>query len=374
MRTISKLLCPTLIAVLTLSGCSLGSKKPAEKTNEPIKIGLSFPLTGEGSSFGISLLGGAELAAKEINDSGGVNGREIKLVPEDDQCLAAPGATAFNKLVHIDKVTAIVGSMCSTAAASGTPIAQEAGVPVLLTIASNPTLTKGRDYIFSVSPMDDFQGKFIAEYLYNQLGKRKVAMLYILNDWGQGLRDVFVGRFQELGGEVVYEAGVMPDANDLKTEITKIKNTQAEMLYTPLFPNVASVAIQQIKELGLNIPIIGSESFSDDIVVKSPYAEGIIFTQPKTNNPEDFQNKIRQTTGKEPTFVSPYSYDAVKMLAQVIGKVGTDRKAIRDELAKTRYDESVALPVIEFNEEGELKTAEFDIKLIKAGQIVDYQP
>ncbi|MBI3335780.1 MAG: ABC transporter substrate-binding protein, partial [Candidatus Portnoybacteria bacterium] len=158
--------------------------------SEPIKLGYIGPLTGELADGGEAGLAGATLAVKEINDAGGVLGRQLELVAEDDKC-SAEGVNAMNKLVNIDKVVAITGPDCSASGGPALPIAQKAGVPVVVRWASAPHLTKIGDYIFRVYPSDAFQGKFIAEFLYNDLGKKKAAVVYVKNDWGQGIHDVF---------------------------------------------------------------------------------------------------------------------------------------------------------------------------------------
>jgi len=372
MKILTRLLCPTLIAVLTLSGCSLGSKKPVEKAKEPIKIGVSSSLSGSGADFGNGFLAGVELATKEINDAGGINGQQIKLIVEDDKN-SSESVTVFNKLTNIDKVVAIVGPISSAAMGPAAPIAQASKTPTLI-VAGNPSLTIGRDYIFRNYPSDNYQGKFAAEVAYNNLGKTKAAVLYELSDWGQGLEETFVKKFKELGGEIVYNEGAIPDSNDLRTQILKVKAANPDILYFPMFTN-AVIGFNQMKELGITLPVLGSDSFIDEKVSKLPSAEGAVFTAAKTNNPEDFQKKIKEATGKTSGLFTPYGYDAMMVMAQAINNAGsTDHQAIRDALAKIKYDKSVAVPVVEFDENGDLKTAEFETKVIKNGEIVDYQP
>jgi len=372
MRTISKLLCPTLAAVLLLPGCSLGNKKPVDKAKEPIKIGISAPMTSEAASYGEGALAGAMLAVKEINDAGGINSQPLQLVVEDDKC-SNEGITTFNKLVNIDKVTAIVGPVCSSAAGPGLPIAQNAGIPTIIS-ATAPGLTKGKDYIFRNYPPDNFQGKFAAEYIYNQLGKRKAAVIYVMNDWGQGLRDTFVADFKQLGGEIVYNEGILQEARDIKTQITKVKALNPDILYFPVYPQNGAAGLKQIKEMGLSIPVFGGDAFTAEEIRNAPGADGVIYTQAKFNNPSDFMERAKQISGKTPNVYTPVNYDAIKMLAQIMKKVGTDRKAIRDELAKIKYTDGIASSLIEFDENGDLKTADYELKTVKDGQEVNYQP
>ncbi|KKU13099.1 MAG: Receptor family ligand-binding protein [Parcubacteria group bacterium GW2011_GWC2_45_7] len=343
----------------------------APATTEPIKIGLVAPMTGEGASYGEAAFGGAMLAVKEINDAGGINGRKVELIVEDDRCSSA-GANAINKLVNVDKVTAIVGPVCSSSAGPGVPIAQSAGTPVILIGASAPDLTKVGDYIFRNYPSDALQGKFAADFVYNTLGKRKTAVIFVKNDWGQGIRNVFIERYKQLGGEIVYDEGVLQDATDLRTQITKAKAANPEVLYFPVYPQNGVAGLKQIKQLGLTATVVGGDAFIEESILKLPEAEGVLIMEGKTNNPDDFQAKVKQVSNKSINIITPYAYDAVKIFAKVIEKVGTDQKAIRDELARTVYRYSIAVPVVEFDANGDLKVAEVAVKVIQGGKTVEY--
>lgn len=342
-------------------------------TEEPIKIGLSSPMTGEAASLGEGFSAGAQFAVKEINDAGGIKGRKIELIIEDDQC-SSRGVNAITKLVEIDKVTAIVGPLCSAAAGPGLPVAQKAGVPVLV-VGSAPHLTKIGDYIFRNYPSDAFQGKFAAEYIFNTLNKKKVAVMYTNNDWGAGINGVFVERFKQLGGQVLYDEAVTQDSSDLRTVIAKAKATKPEVIYFPAYPTNGVAGLKQMKELGITVPIIGGDGFDAEEIWRVPEAEGLLYTVAKTNYPEEFQKRVKAATGKEANVIyTAYAYDAVKIFEAVIGKVGTDRKAIRDELARTIYKEAIAVPVVEFDEQGDLKEATFEVRVVKNGKPETYSP
>lgn len=348
---------------------SKGPNEPA--STEPIKIGLVAPMTGEAASYGEAAFGGATLAVKEINDAGGIKGRKIELVVEDDQCSSA-GANAITKLVSVSDVTAFIGPVCSASAGPGLPIAQNDKTPVILIGASAPALTKVGDYIFRNYPSDAFQGKFAAEFVYNTLGKKKTAVIFVKNDWGQGIRDVFVERYKQLGGEIVYDEGVVQDATDLRTQITKAKTANPEILYFPVYPQNGVAGLKQIKQLGLTATVVGGDAFVEKTIIELPEAEGVLYTEGKINNPDGFQTKVKQLTGKNTNIITPYAYDAIKILARVMEKVGTNQKAIRDELAKTVYRDSIAVPVVEFDANGDLKAADFAVKVIRGGTSVEY--
>jgi len=371
-----KIIIGIIVAIIVVAGIWYGaSKKPtpvAEK--EPIKIGLIGSLSGEAASWGQNALAGITLATKEINERGGINGRKVEIVSEDDKC-SAEGVNAINKLINIDKVVGILGPICSASGGPSLPIAQNNGTPVVIISASAPHLTKIGDYIFRVYPSDAFQGQVGADFVFNKLGKKKVAIVYVKNDWGEGIKEVFKTRFKELGGEIVYEGGVLQDQKDFRTEITKVKSSGAEVLYFPVYPANGISAFKQFKEMNLNIPVVGGDAFDGEEVVKSEYSDGIIYTVPKVNIPEDFKSKIKSLPGFENLQISiaaPLGYDAAKVLFLAIEKVGLDKQKIKEALKTTSY-QGISNPLIEFDENGDLKNPVFDVKIIKNKQSVLYQ-
>lgn len=374
-QTIKNLIGAVIVIVLIIAGYQAFKKSgtspstPSQKAT--IKIGLSAPLTGEAASWGENALAGAELAVEEINKAGGINGRQIKLMAEDDKCDPTAGANAFNKLVNIDEVTAIAGPICSGVGGAALPIAQNKNIPTVIIAASNPQLTIGRDFVFRIYPSDAFQGKIGAEFIFQTLGKKKVAVIYVKNEWGQAIKGIFINKFKELGGEVVYEDSILQDATDLRTQLAKVKDSSADALYFPVYPTNAVAGLKQIKELGIKIPVIGGDALDGEEVIKSPGSEGLIYTVPKVNNPDVFKQKIKNLPGRaglQVSLAAPLSYDAVKILAAVIEQNGTESKAIRNGLFGISYRAGISNSLIEFDENGDIKNAEYDIKSVKNGK------
>lgn len=295
------------------------------------------------------------------------------MVFEDDKC-SAQGVQAITKLVNVDKVIGITGPDCSSSGGPALPIAQKAGVPVVVRWASAASLTKIGDYIFRLYPSDANQSRFIAEFLYNTLGKKKAAIIYVNNAWGKGLEEDFVKRFEELGGQAVLDESVTQDARDFRTQLTKLSASGADILFAPVYPANGVSALKQIKEMKINIPVIGGDIFDADEVIKSPGAEGVMYTVGKMNNSEGFQKRAESATGKKADKISaPMAYDAVKAIVQAIQAAGsTDGPAVRDALAKVSMPGESALRV-EFGPDRELKTYQFEVKIIKNGKAENYQ-
>lgn len=364
MNNVNKKLIGVVSLLAVIGGISVLLLRP-EPSKETIKIGFVGPLTGSLASIGESSLAGALLAVTEINESGGLLGKPIELIAEDDRCSAKGGVDAITKLIEVDKVLAVSGPDCSSSGSAALPIAQNKKVPVVIRWASAPSLAKIGDYIFRVYPSDALQGKFVAEHIFNTLHKSKVAVLYVKNDWGQGIADVFVGRFKELGGDVAYQAGMLEDSRDMKTELGNIRMSGAEILFAPLHEATGIVGLKQAKELGITIPIIGGDVFESTEVQKSPGAGGVLFSSAVIANPPAFQEQIRVKTGKDGSKITaPLGYDSVMVIAKAIKRANsTDRKAVRASLEQTST-EGIAFPRIEFDRDGDLLGATYEIKMI----------
>lgn len=359
-----------VLAVIVVAGAWYmwkGEGNMADETG-PIRIGASLPLSGEVASFGEFTKAGIDLALKEINDAGGINGRMLEVVYEDDRCSEA-GSTVFNKLVNIDNVDAIIGPVCSPAAGPGIPIAEKAKVPTIIW-ASAPGLAGLGDYIFRTYPSDAFQGKVGAEYVYNELGKRNVAVLYTKNDWGQGITDVFSKRFTELGGTIVAVESASQETTDLRTQLTKLRDANPDLIYLPLFTASATGAVKQAKDLGITVPFFGGDVLQVNEFLAVPESEGVMYTFGKLNEPEAFKARVLEVTGKESNVFSGLGYDSLKIMAKIMSEVGTDPEKVKKELEKLQYTEGVSLPLISFDEEGDLATAEVEVRVIRGGESV----
>ena len=366
MKKIHILIISLTLILIIIGGCTTTGKITQKQTQDikTIKIGFIGPLTGEAASWGENSLAGAQLAIKEFNTNS--KRYKIKLIIEESECKAKTAVSAFNKLVNIDKVDAIIGPLCSGAASATTDLAKNYKIPNIHIIASVPGLAEKSKYVFKVYPTDELQGSFTANYVYKNLNKKKIAIIYVNNEVGEQINKHFQEKFKELGGEIVFKTGVMQEQIDFKTEITKIKNTKADAIYLAVYPNNALVILKQMKELNLNIPKIGTDSLSGDEVISNEYAKGLSYVVPETSLSENFKEKLHQLPGYENlaiTIASPYGYDAMKIIINAVTKVGTDKEKIIEELTKTKYI-GVSNPLIEFNKFGGLKTARYEVKTV----------
>ncbi len=365
-----------VVIILVVAGVWFYSSKTATAPTAtgPIKIGLSAPLTGEGASWGQNAIAAATLAVKEVNDAGGIGGRQVELIAEDDKG-TAESVNAFNKLINIDKVVGIVGPLASASAGPALPLAQTAGVPVVM-IASAPALTKVGDYMFRVYPADSYQGSLGADIVFTKLAKKKVAVLFVKNDYGQGVADSFASKFTSLGGIVAYKGEIVNGTTDFRSEIAKVKASGAEALYLAIYPEGGLILSKQLKEANNKLPVVGEVVLNDEKIVKSGYAEGYIFTEPKSDLSEDFVAKIKALPDYKDLSVmiaAPFTYDATKALLSAIAKTPADVSGlkIKEALSSVSFP-GVSASTVEFGADREIKVPAFNIKQIKNKTVIDF--
>lgn len=313
--------------LIFLFGCTTGttpSSSPGSADQPPIKIGVIAPLTGNEANYGVDSVGGIEIALEEINAQGGINGRTIEIIKEDDVCSDARMATkAAQKLTDVDKVVAIVGQVCSASLLATAPIAEAAKTVVVGCCTSNPAITQAGDYIFRVWPSDALQGKDMANYVYTVAGLRTAATIYTTSDYNYALQDVFKTEFERLGGSVVAQETYAADAKDFRTQLTKIKTKNPEALYVVPYGE-GGLVLKQAKELGVRAKVFASETIASKEVVAAAAgaADGVIYATPgfDSENPKSklFLEKFKAKYGKEPSIavIAADAYDSMMLVAE----------------------------------------------------------
>ncbi|MCR4328516.1 MAG: ABC transporter substrate-binding protein [Patescibacteria group bacterium] len=339
----------------------------------PITIGFIAPLTGDGAALGQNEKVAVELAVSEVNMAGGIGGRPLNVIYEDGQCTGKVASNAANKLINVDNVPVILGGLCSGETMSFAAAAEQAKRVVLSPCSSAPAITDAGDYIFRDYPSDLFQGAFGAKYVYEQLGKRKAAIVYVKSDYGVGLDKVFREEFTNLGGTIVADEGYDQAARDLRTQLTKVKASNPDIVYFVGYTEGSTVGLKQAADLNLGVSMFGADGWGDpklwtDVGVAG---EGAMYTTVSAPLSDDFKAKMKEKTGSEEVLTcSPGAYDGIKILAQVMSKVGTDPTAIKDELYKVEYIGGVSAARVAFDENGDPAEASFAVKVVKDGKAV----
>ncbi|MBI3035581.1 ABC transporter substrate-binding protein [Candidatus Woesearchaeota archaeon] len=374
----------TILTILTLlllilSACAV-QQEPAEGKKELVgsyKIGVMLPLTGDAAAYGLSEQRGIKIALDEINSKGGVNGKKLEAIYEDSKCNPKDGNAAAQKLVNVDKVKVIVGGACSGETLGAAPITEANKVILISPTASSPDVTNAGDFVFRTYPTDAYAGIIAANYAYIELKARKAALVTESTDYAQGLRKVFKENFAKLGGEVVADETYNPDDTDFRTQVTKVKSTDADLIYiVPQTPVKGLLLLKQIKELGLTQPLLTAEVLiGKKIVIDNPTElEGLYGVEfkfdEKTPKAAALLLEYKRISGEEPEFPSfiATAYDAVQLIADAIGQQGYDSEKIRDYLYAVK-DYNGAAGKITMDENGD-PIMEYSVKKIKNGELI----
>lgn len=373
-RQPSRGLLPVLVIALLLPLLS------CNKSSDSLKIGVIGPFTGSGQQYGEVAKNGLSVALDEINGGGGIKGRKLELIYEDDQLNPQLGKSALNKLVSVDKVPLVIGPFTSGVTQAVAPEADRVKVVILSPTATNYKLKDAGDFFFRVCPSDTLQGRLLAKMAYENLGSRKVAVLYMNTDYGVGLQQVFAPEFERLGGKVVASEAFSQGGTDFRTQLTKIKQQSPDLIFMPSNYSEAAAILKQAKELGVNAKFLGGDGSFDPELIKlaGNAAEGFTLSTMAfgdTSHPAvaDFFKKYKDKFNEDPTPFAALWYDALKTAAAALDGVAPDASGaanyssdiIRQALYKVKYRGVTG--ETEFDQFGEV-TKPFTLYVVKDGQ------
>lgn len=310
---------------------------------DPIRVGEFASLTGASASFGQSSHKGTELAIEEINASGGVLGRPIELVTEDDQSQAGQPATIVRKLISQDKVVAVLGEVASSKSLEAAPICQQNRIPMITPASTNPKVTEVGDYIFRVCFIDPFQGTVMSKFA-RENGWKKVAVLTdVKQDYSVGLAEFFIKDFLANGGQIVREQKYSTGDKDFKPQLTSIKASQPDAIFVPGYYAEVSLIAKQAKLLGIKVPLLGGDGWVGDSLLKvaGKSLDGSFFSSHFSSDDESpkvrsFVEKFKAKYGEVPDDMAALGYDSAMILADAIRTAGTtDSGPLRGTIAAT---------------------------------------
>lgn len=339
---------------------------------DSVKIGFIGPLTGDAANYGKMMSQAIKIAVEEKNQAGGIAGKKVVLVAEDSEGKPDKANAAIEKLAGIDKVWGIVGAVFSSASLAIAPKANAAKIVMISPSSTHKDLTSKGKFIFRTVVTDALQAKVFGHYVYEVAGIKTVAVLYIKNDYSQGLAEDFKSTYEAAGGKVVaMETGMQGD-KDFTTQLTKIKSLNPEALYIPDYIAEMAQILEQAKQLGLNVKILSSDGFSNPEIFElaGDAANGVLFSNAAENKENskiksDFEKKYTEKWGQKPDAFSLNSYDAANILINAIETVYNqsspavqktfklDRNAIQAVVAATKNYNGVS-GKITFAENGDL--------------------
>jgi branched-chain amino acid transport system substrate-binding protein len=327
---------------LTLLGCTKNST--SENANE-IKIGEFGAMTGPEATFGQSTDKAIRLALDAVNAAGGVNGKKIRLITEDDQGKTDEAAAVVKKLITQDQVVAILGEVASSRSRAAASIAQQFKIPMITPSSTNPEVTRGKDYVFRVCFIDPFQGSVLAQFAVKNLKAKKVAVLKDLkSDYSLGLTEFFMKKYKELGGKITSVQNYQAGDTDFKAQLTDIRGEKPDVLFIPGYYTDVGLIARQAKQLGLKAVMLGGDGWDSPKLFEIGGAaiQGAYFsTHYTTSSPDEDTQKFikayKEKYNEIPDSLAALGYDAALILVDAL-KNAKDLSAaeIRDAIAKTK--------------------------------------
>jgi branched-chain amino acid transport system substrate-binding protein len=330
---------------------------------DALKIGFHAPLTGFAASDGKSASEGAKLAAEQINSAGGINGKKIELVIYDDQAKPAQAIPIANKLIGQDKVVIGVSGSYSGPTRSAAGVFQEAGIPYISAYAIHPDITRAGDYVFRTSFLGEVQGRGGAKLVGDLLGKKRVVIITLQNDFGKSLAAGFKSKAADFGIRIINEYEYSIKDRQFGSIVAKVKADNPDAIYASGYYFTAGPLVSQLRAAGVNVPIIGQEGYDSQkfIEIAGNAAEGVIITTSLDRDsdvPEtrDFIRAFEKRAGFKADMVAASAHTAVMVAADALKRAGsTNPQALQKAIAATNL--KVSTGTIAFNQLGEVMKA-----------------
>jgi branched-chain amino acid transport system substrate-binding protein len=358
-----------------------------------IKIGINAPLTGDIPKVGEGTKYAAQMWLADVEKAGGIKVGDkaipVELVIEDNESKAESAVKANTKMVTEDEVLAIVGPQSSKQAVPAGEVANNYDTPMISPWSTNPDTTKDRPFVFRGCFLDPFQGPVLANFITNEFGFTKAAVLYdVASDYPKGLAEFFKEAWEKLhgpGSVVAYESFTTKDA-DFSSQLTKIIRSGAQVLFTPQYYNEVALIVQQAKELGWDKPIVGSDSWGSAELIDlcGPACYGYYFSTHyaaagATGKTKEFIERYEKTYGYTPDDVGALTWDALHIVqtaiencGQYTGDVKDDRKCVRDAMAGIKEFDGITGKMT-FTEEGDPKKCAVIVKISDQGKFTFYK-
>lgn len=358
-----------LTLVLTLGACSFKSAKIS--SDEPVKIGVIAPLSGDAALWGQNGKKGIDLAFEKINKQ---YPNKFEVVYEDSNCDAKTSVNIISKLINSDKIHYFIGDFCSSSTLAIAKVAEENKAILITPASSADSISQAGDYIFRVYVRNDQLASKIAQ-LAEKENYQKAAAIYIKNDYGESLKNSFVNNYKN--GQVVALESYAPDTKDFRTELLKIKSENPEMIFIASYYNDGALILKQAKELGITAKFFAPDSFDDPETLKIAglAAEGLmVVTVSGFNGPakDDFTQNYKDKFQSDPVFLSDYDYDALNLIAQAVRAVGDNPNKVKDYFYGLKDFPGVS-DKINFDANGDVVNPAIMVKTVKDGEFVKYE-
>ncbi len=343
------------MSALGLSACNTSKTDPQPGAGkdpsvpaavEPWKVGAYLSLSGAETQFGIETKEGIELAVDEVNKKGGVKGRPVKVLYEDNKSNPQETNNKVLQLITRDKVVALLGEVASARSTVGGIVANKYKIPMITPSSTAPEVTQIGPYIFRVCFTDDVQGQMGAEFVVKTMGKKRVGILYASDDvYSSGLASQFRDAVKKLGGEVVVEKSFIKTETNFTTYIHEISDAKPELVYAPIYYNAMVPIARQAKAAGMPGSLfVGGDGWDAETLLTDAgeEMEGAFFTNHYApdvpwENAKSFLKAYKERFKRDPSSLASLGYDAALLLFDAMGRAkGDTPEAIRDAIAETK--------------------------------------
>ena len=316
---------------------------------DEIKVGEFASLTGGSASFGQSSHKGTVLAIEEINAAGGVLGKKLKLITEDDQSTAGQPATIARKLISQDKIVALLGEVASSKSLEAAPICQQNKIPMISPASTNPKVTEVGDYIFRVCFIDPFQGTVMSKFALSRGWKNVAVLTDVKQDYAVGLAEFFVKGLTAAGGKIVKEQKYSTGDKDFKPQLTSIKAAKPDAIFIPGYYAEVSLIAKQAKLLGIKVPLLGGDGWVGDSLIKvagnaldGSFLSCHFSAEDKDPVVQGFVTKFKAKYNETPDDMAALGYDSGIILAEAIKRAGTtEGEKLKAAIAATKDHKGV---------------------------------
>ena len=335
------------LILLALVVLPLACKPEVEqKDATTIPIGFFGDISGPTYNFGQSAYNGTIMAADEINQAGGINGRRLDVVFQDDKGSPEIAAQSASKLIQQYKVVAIIGAGASGNSLAAAPNAQSASVPLIAPSSTHPAVTQAGDYIFRACYIDAFQGEVMARFAANTLKAKKAAIMVDYNSpYSRGLTEFFELSFAKLGGTIVAKQSYSQSDADFRGQLSAVKTAQPDVVYIPGYYGDVAIIAKQARQLGIEQPLLGADGWDAPELwelardaVNGSYISNHYSADDPSENIQRFVTNYRQRyQNLTPDAHAALAYDAMRFLADAMQRAGsTEGPKLREALAATK--------------------------------------
>ncbi len=355
---------------LSISGTGLAA--------DTIKLGVAGAHSGDLASYGLPILKAAKLVVEDVNAKGGILGKQVEIIAEDDMCKPEIATNTATKLVS-DGVTVVLGHVCSGATKAALDIYKDAKIVTMSASATSPDLTQSGKYpnFFRTIASDDAQAKLEVDFALNTLKLKKIAVLHDKGDYGKGLAEYAKGFIEKSGkGEVVFFEGITPGAVDYSAVVNKLKRSGAQAIIFGGYHPEASKLVAQMRKDKMKTIFISDDGVKIDTFIKlaGKYAEGVYATGPKdtSTNPMDkaVREAYKKAYGEDVGVFSINGYAAAQALLNAIQKAGSTNYDAIVKALRTDYVET-PLGKIKFDDRGDAVGVGFSMYEVKNGKYVE---